>query len=205
MKTRLFPVVLSLVALQLAIADDFKTINGQEYKHATVSRVEPDGIVITFSGGIVKIPFTDLSPEIQKKYGYDPQAGVDDTLDLLAYFKQIVGQPQRTFLYGSSMGGHVVVSSLEQQPDTYSGAFSECGVVAGVREMDYLVGYAALGQYIAGLKLLPVTDIETYQAAVTCMPAAHTMFAMSAQIVPDWWVNITTWMPFSGMYLTIRR
>ena len=77
MKTRLFPVVLSLVALQLAIADDFKTINGQEYKHATVSRVEPDGIVITFSGGIVKIPFTDLSPEIQKKYGYDPQAAAD--------------------------------------------------------------------------------------------------------------------------------
>jgi len=58
----------------LAFADDFKTINGKEYKNAKLSRVEPDGIVITFSGGIVKIPFTELSPEIQKKYGYDSQA-----------------------------------------------------------------------------------------------------------------------------------
>jgi hypothetical protein len=58
----------------LAFADDFKTITGKEYKTAKVSRVEPDGIVITFSGGIVKIPFTELSPETQKKYGYDLQA-----------------------------------------------------------------------------------------------------------------------------------
>jgi hypothetical protein len=57
-----------------AFADDFKTINGKEYKNVTVSRVEPDGIMIKFSGGIVKIPFTELSPEIQKKYGYDSQA-----------------------------------------------------------------------------------------------------------------------------------
>ncbi len=61
----------------VVLADDFKTIDGKEYKNATVSRVEPDGIVITFSGGIVKVPFTELSPEIQKKYGYDSQAAAD--------------------------------------------------------------------------------------------------------------------------------
>ena len=60
-----------------ALAEDFKTVEGKEYKNVTVSRVEPDGIVITFSGGIVKIPFTELSPEIQKKYGYDPKAAAD--------------------------------------------------------------------------------------------------------------------------------
>jgi hypothetical protein len=66
--------VLILCVASVALADDFKTIDGKEYKNAKVSRVEPDGIVITFSGGIVKIPFTELSPEIQKKYGYDSQA-----------------------------------------------------------------------------------------------------------------------------------
>jgi hypothetical protein len=30
----------------LALADDFKPIKGKEYKNVTVSRVEPDGIVI---------------------------------------------------------------------------------------------------------------------------------------------------------------
>ena len=68
---------LILCFASIVLADDFKTINGQEYKNVTVSRVEPDGIVITFSGGIVKIPFTELSPEIQKKYGYDPKASAD--------------------------------------------------------------------------------------------------------------------------------
>jgi hypothetical protein len=74
MKPAVVVLAMVLAALQFAVADDFKTVGGKEYKHAKVSRVEPDGIVITFSGGIVKIPFTELSAEIQKKYGYDPQA-----------------------------------------------------------------------------------------------------------------------------------
>jgi hypothetical protein len=70
-------VVLIVCFASIALADDFKTINGKEYKNVTVSRVEPDGVVVTFSGGIVKIPFTELSPEIQKKYGYDAAAAID--------------------------------------------------------------------------------------------------------------------------------
>ena len=69
--------ILIVCLASVALADDFKTINGKEYKNAKVSRVELDGIVITFSGGIVKIPFTELSPEIQKKYGYNPDAAAD--------------------------------------------------------------------------------------------------------------------------------
>ena len=68
---------LILCFASIVLADDFKTIDGKEYKNVKVSRVEPDGIVITFSGGIVKIPFTELSPEIQNKYGYDPKAAGD--------------------------------------------------------------------------------------------------------------------------------
>lgn len=98
--------------------------------------------------------------------GYDPQSGVDDTLALLDHFQQAVGQPSRTYIYGSSMGGHVVVSSLEQHPGIYAGALSECGVVAGVEELDYLLGYAAIGEYMAGFNLLPASDIKAYEAAV---------------------------------------
>src|SRR6266516_5351892 len=66
-----------LCLASVVLANDFKTIDGKEYENVTVSRVEPDGIVLTFSGGIVKIPFTELSPEVQKKYGYDPKAAGD--------------------------------------------------------------------------------------------------------------------------------
>ena len=53
---------LSIFALSasLALAEDLRTTKGKEYKNATVSRVEPDGIVIKFKGGIVKILFTEL-------------------------------------------------------------------------------------------------------------------------------------------------
>lgn len=66
--------VLAMLSASLVVADDFKTTNGKEYKNATVSRVEPDGIVIKFHGGIVKLQFTELPSDIQKKYRYDPVA-----------------------------------------------------------------------------------------------------------------------------------
>ena len=66
--------IIAALSASLAFADDFKTINGKEYKNATVSRVEADGIMIKFHGGIAKIFFVELPPEIQKKYGYDPEA-----------------------------------------------------------------------------------------------------------------------------------
>jgi hypothetical protein len=64
---------LLLCLASVVLADDFKTTNGREYKNATLSRVEPDGIVIKFSGGIVKIPFTELSKDLQEKYNYNPE------------------------------------------------------------------------------------------------------------------------------------
>lgn len=76
MKT-LMSYVISALLCSIVSADDFKTVDGKEYKNVTLSRVEPDGLVVFASYGIIKIPFTDLSPEIQKKYGYDAKAATD--------------------------------------------------------------------------------------------------------------------------------
>jgi hypothetical protein len=58
--------VLSLCLASAVLADDFKTTNGKEYKDAKVSRVEPDGVVISFRGGIVKIPFRIYQPKFER-------------------------------------------------------------------------------------------------------------------------------------------
>jgi hypothetical protein len=71
-KTRLFCLI--ALAASVASAEDIKTVNGKEYKNAVVARVEPDGIVIKFSAGIVNLGCTDLPAEAQKKYGCDPAA-----------------------------------------------------------------------------------------------------------------------------------
>jgi hypothetical protein len=55
----------------LALADDFKTIDGKEYKNVTLSRVEPDGIVLMTSSGISKVYFIELPKEVQERFHYD--------------------------------------------------------------------------------------------------------------------------------------
>jgi hypothetical protein len=51
--------------------EDIETLKHEVYKDVTITRTEPDGIVITFSGGIVKIPFKELPAEFATRYHYD--------------------------------------------------------------------------------------------------------------------------------------
>jgi thiol-disulfide isomerase/thioredoxin len=55
----------------VALADDFKAINGKEYKNVTVSRVEPDGIVLRTRSGISKVYFVELPKEVQERFHYN--------------------------------------------------------------------------------------------------------------------------------------
>jgi hypothetical protein len=55
----------------IAFGDEFKTIDGKEYKNVTVSRVEPDGIVLITSSGISKVYFTELPKPVQQRFHYD--------------------------------------------------------------------------------------------------------------------------------------
>jgi hypothetical protein len=57
----------------IALADDFKTNNGKEYKNATVTQVEADGIVVRTKVGISKLYFTELPEDVRKRFNYNPQ------------------------------------------------------------------------------------------------------------------------------------
>ena len=54
-------VLAAALSASLALAEDFKTVNGKEYKNATVSRVEPDGIVLIYKSGVAKVYFAEAS------------------------------------------------------------------------------------------------------------------------------------------------
>jgi hypothetical protein len=62
--------ILAALSASIALADDFKTINGKEYKDATITRVEADGIVLRSKAGISKVYFTELPREVQEKFHY---------------------------------------------------------------------------------------------------------------------------------------
>ena len=61
-------VILIVCSASIALAEDFKTINGKEYKDATISRVEPDGIVLKMKSGISKVYFRELPKEVQERF-----------------------------------------------------------------------------------------------------------------------------------------
>ena len=63
-------VILVLCFASLALAEDFKTIIGKEYKNVTVSRVEADGIVIKTKTGLSKIYFVELPKDVQERFHY---------------------------------------------------------------------------------------------------------------------------------------
>ena len=65
--------ILATLSTSLAVADDFKTNDGKEYKGATVSRVESDGIVVKTKSAISKLYFVELPKDIQQRFNYNPQ------------------------------------------------------------------------------------------------------------------------------------
>src|SRR5437763_16340515 len=70
-------ILATLSAISLALADEFKTMDGKIYKDATISHVEADGIVIKTKTGISKIYFVELPKDGQERFhcGSAPPTG----------------------------------------------------------------------------------------------------------------------------------
>ena len=65
-------VMLAALSASLALAEDFKTVNGKEYKDATIRRVEVDGIVLRTKTGISKVYFIELPKDVQERFHPTP-------------------------------------------------------------------------------------------------------------------------------------
>jgi len=81
-----------LCCASAVVAEDFTTVNGKEYTEATVTRVDPDGIVVKTKSGITKLYFTELPKEVQERFHYDSAKAAsyssEQTANYTAYQKQ---------------------------------------------------------------------------------------------------------------------
>ena len=93
---------------------------------------------------------------------YQPHLFIEDLVALRELFLKDIGQPRWTIIYGQSMGGHIVVASLELRPGLYQGGLAECGLVDGIGIGDYLMAYTAAAELIAGVPLLDAPDRESF-------------------------------------------
>ena len=62
--------IFAALSAALALAEDFKTVNSKEYKDATITRVEGDGIVLRTKTGISKVYFVELPKDVQERFHY---------------------------------------------------------------------------------------------------------------------------------------
>jgi hypothetical protein len=65
-----------LFAIILASGDttttNITTMSGFVCSNVVVTLVEPDGITLMLSSGLMKVPFTNLAEDVREAYGYDP-------------------------------------------------------------------------------------------------------------------------------------
>ncbi len=72
-----------------------------------------------------------LAGSAYRDNGWAVEEGVRDTKDLVKFFKSRVGKPEKTILWGFSLGSVITLDSMEQSSGTYDGAIAACAVGAG--------------------------------------------------------------------------
>ncbi len=91
---------------------------------------------------------------------YDITTGVQDTHALVARFNGLVGNPNKVYMTGASMGGHITGVSIEQYPNTYAAALPICGVLGDYALFDYFLDFNAAAQQLGtGSSSFPVDPI----------------------------------------------
>ena len=94
---------------------------------------------------------------------YDITTGVQDTHALVKYFNGLVGKPDKVYITGASMGGHITAVSIEQYGNTYDAALPICGVLGDYALFDYFLDFNAAAQQLGtGMSAFPVGDPALY-------------------------------------------
>lgn len=109
---------LILCITSAAFSEDFKTVNGKEYKDATVTRVEPDGIVIKTNSGVTKVYFTELPKDVQEHFHYDSAKAASYSAEQAANYTAYQKQQEETRRQQQDADAKNNAALVEQQAAT---------------------------------------------------------------------------------------
>jgi hypothetical protein len=101
-----------------AFAEDFKTVSGKDYKNATVTRVDPDGIVVKTKSGITKVYFIELPKQVQEHFHYDSEKAASYSAEQAANYAAYQKQQDETQRQQQATNAKSKAASAEQQAAT---------------------------------------------------------------------------------------
>jgi len=102
----------------LGFSEDFKTVNRKEYKDATVTRVEPDGIVVKTKSGVTKVYFTELPKDVQERFHYDSEKAASYSAEQAANYTAYQKQQEETRRQQAEADARNNAALAEQQAAT---------------------------------------------------------------------------------------
>lgn len=111
---------------------------------------------------------------------YVPGIGAKDTHALVKKVSSLIGKPDRVYITGFSMGGHVIGVSIEQWPNTYDGALPMCGVMGDSELFDYFQDIYLTAETLIGNDPgipsppdYPVSGAEAAKDALELVPGSY--------------------------------
>src|SRR5262245_45773953 len=115
---------------------------------------------------------------------YDISSGVQSTHALVERFNGLVGRPNRVYMTGASLGGHVTAVSIEQYPHAYTAALPICGVLGDYALFDYFLDFNVAAQQLGtGSSQFPVNPVQYITSTVPQIKA-------NLSAVPGGWPNL---------------
>lgn len=101
--------------------------------------------------------------------GYVPGVGAEDTNDLVKIFKDTVRTPggkkakvNAVYLYGVSMGGHIVGNMIEKWRNSFVGALPICGVMGDNELFDFFQDLYLVAETLVGNVPIVPTPADYY-------------------------------------------
>jgi hypothetical protein len=116
---------------------------------------------------------------------YDIEAGVTSTERLAELFDELVGEADRRYLQGVSMGGHIIGALVERQRIAWDGAAPMCGVMGDLAQFDIRLDYNLVAQALAEVDAFPFATSAEYVEAIAEIKAALNLPTSSAGPNPD--------------------
>jgi dienelactone hydrolase len=109
--------------------------------------------------------------------GYVPGVGLQDTMALTEMFTKLNAEkaPERVYLTGTSMGGHVTLLGMHEFPTTFAGGLAMCP--AGPELFDYFTAVGAAAEVVTGVQFQQpstVADDLKKMTAILGSPPAYT-------------------------------